>query len=149
MVTVVGWLWTLYLVAEANGLVTPTVTWHWSPPTKTTAYFAWEIDQVTSGGVSRLKSIASGDSDRLTVTLPRGFRTGQLRVVTTASSDLYVSAEAMNNKKIQSRQTGRSHTLDFSWGDLLARGHRFTFVIEIPPGQGPAEIRSVAVEGTR
>lgn len=128
-VVILFWFGVGLIVLDHN-LGWGTTTLRWPNPVAPTAMWSWDAAEVTP------TKIEPRSGQWMRVTLPRGFNTATLEVLTVDPSELVLRAEARDRQTTIAQASGGSiHTLSFSWSTLVARGKTFRFRVENPTDQ--------------
>ncbi|MBI2984458.1 MAG: hypothetical protein HYY50_02440 [Candidatus Kerfeldbacteria bacterium] len=137
------------VVVDHNAAVRGSTTLRWKNPTRPTPHFAWHSRPTVKHG---LVQIPPATQRSFSVTLPRGFKTGRLVISdftagTPRQARLNGQSRRVNN--VMAEVDNSSGVLDFSWAQLVARGHSFEFTITNLNQQDSLPIRSITVSAQR
>ena len=136
------WVVVAWIVVDYN-LGLGTTTFRWRNPAHATPVWTWDAAEVTP----TILEPAAGQWMR--VTLPRGFSRATATVRTKTLAQLTIRGETPvgQPEKVQTT-SGRVHTLNFSWSELVARGKTFRFRVENSSSE-PVVIQTVEIITTR
>lgn len=146
ILTIGWWLGVGAVVLEHNLAPFGHSKLNWNNPIRTTAHFAWhQLPTLEKGEVT----IQSGQKRQFTVTLPRGFASGELKVFFKSSgqSVLGITAETRSGKLVYLQTSETPGILKFNWADLSADGHKFDF--SLTASETPTRIQRIQVIARR